>query len=317
MPALTYERTRACATARGAAGARPLPARQPACGAVASGQALPSAGMRLAARYRLDSRIGGPDWCSEWQGTDEVLGRPVTVRVFRAGPVPEVVMAAVRNAGRLTDPRLARIYDSGDEAGHAYLVSECAPGASLSDLLGSGLPSPALAVAITAQAAAALAVAHAAGQPHLCLSPQLVRWNSDGVKITGLGIEAGLRGMLGGMLPGMTATQAAADTRALAGVLYALLTGCWPGDEPSSLPPAPHRRGRLRLPGQIKTGVPAILDEIICRALLPGTSMQEPITTPGQLAQALESVRGLRPHTGPLPVSAARPARRPSYAPAA
>lgn len=314
MPALTYERTRACAIALAAADTGPLPAQQPAHGAVGSAVGLPAAGMRLSGRYRLDGRIGGPDWSSEWKGTDELLGRPVTVRVFPAGPVPEVVMAAVRNAGRLTDPRLARIYDSGDETGHPYLVSECAPGASLGDLLASGLPSPALAAAITAQAAAALAVAHAAGQPHLCLSPQLVRWNSDGVKITGLGIEAAVRGML----PGMTAVQAAAaDTRALAGVLYALLTGYWPGDEATSLPPAPRRRGRLRLPGQLRAGVPAILDEIICRALLPGTSMQEQITTPGQLAHALDSVRGLRPHPAPLLAGGAGVARRPSYAPAA
>lgn len=197
MPALTQHRTWGCAHARPAADARPLPARQPAYGKVAAGEEpLPTAGMRLAGRYRLDHRIGGPDWSSEWMGTDELLGRPVTVRVFRSGPVPDVVMAAVRNAGRLTDPRLARIYDSGDEAGRPYLVSECAPGTSLGDLLASDLPSPALAATITAQAAAALAVAHAAGQPHLCLSPGLVRWNSDGVKITGLGIEAALHGML-------------------------------------------------------------------------------------------------------------------------
>ena len=315
MPALTQHRTRGCAHARPAAGARPLPARQPAYGKAAAGEEpLPAAGMRLAGRYRLDHRIGGPDWSSEWMGTDELLGRPVTVRVFRSGPVPDVVMAAVRNAGRLTDPRLARIYDSGDEAGRPYLVSECAPGTSLGDLLASDLPSPALAVTITAQAAAALAVAHAAGQPHLCLSPELVRWNSDGVKITGLGIEAALRGML----PGVTAAQAAAaDTRALAGVLYALLTGYWPGDEATSLPPAPRHRGLVHLPGQIRPGVPAILDEIICRALLPGTSMQEQITTPGQLAHALNSVRGLRLHPVPLPERASGPARRPSSAPAA
>ena len=106
-------------------------------------------------------------------------------------------------------------------------------GTHLEDLVLSGLPSPALAAAMIADAADALAVAHEAGRPHLCLSPRTLRWdNNSGLKITGLGIDAALSGTESG-------DPAAADTTALARMLYALLTGYWPGEEATALPPRP------------------------------------------------------------------------------
>ena len=317
MPAQTHRRPRGCALVPAATEAFPGQARP------ASDGPLPEAGMRLAGRYLLTDRVGGPDWSSVWKGTDELLSRPVAVRVFRPGPVPDAVDAAVRAASRLTDPRLVQIFDYDSRAEYPYVVSEWAPGERLDDLLLSELPGPALAATITAEAAAALAAAHAAGQAHLYLTPGQIRWGSGGVKITGLGIEAALRGeepgmALPGAVPGTTAAEAAAaDTRALAGVLYALLTGYWPGGEAASLPSAPRRRGLLYPPGQARAGVPGILNAISCRALLPWSGHGEPIRTPAQLALALRRVLpgSRRRHARPLP--AADPRQLPSYAPAA
>lgn len=332
MPALTPHRTGGCALVLGTAGAMPLPVT-PALGGVASERPLPlpGAGMRLAGRYRLADRVGGPCWSSLWYGTDELLSRPVAVRAFRPGPMPRAVDAAVRAAARLTDPRLAQIFDYDGRAEYPYVVSEWAPGEHLDDLLASGLPGPALAATIIAEAAAALAVAHAAGQAHLCLTPRMVRWSSNGVKITGLGIEAALRGVQAGPDP---ASAAAADTRALAAMLYALLTGYWPGDGETALPAAPRSRGRLYPPGLARAGVPAALNAIICRALLPEPGAGRPISTPAQLASALVHARSrggahrtapdrtspyqpapLRP--APHRPQAASPGPCPGYAPAA
>lgn len=320
MPALTHRRTRGSAPVPAAASALPIAAR-PAHGGVASRRPLPQAGMRLAGRYRLADRIGGPDWSPLWKGTDELLSRPVAVRAFPPGPMPESVDTAIRTAARLTDTRLVQIFDYDDRAEYPYVVSEWAPGERLEDLLVSGLPGPDLAATITAEAAAALAVAHAADQPHLCLTPRMVRWTGSGVKITGLGIDAALRGVQPGRDP---ASAAAADTRALAGMLYALLTGYWPGGGETALPTAPRRRGRLCTPGQARAGIPAALNAITCRALPLGTGDGEPISTPAQLVRALVYARfrggAHRPAahrlTGHPPRVAGR-ALRPGYAPAA
>jgi eukaryotic-like serine/threonine-protein kinase len=87
------------------------------------------------------------------------------------------------------------------------------------------------------------------------------------------------------------AIAALADTRSIAQVLYAALTRCWPGQqEITALPLAPRRDGRPYRPRQVRAGVPARIDEITCRALfepLPRDPL--PVTTPGQLAELLDS----------------------------
>lgn len=125
-----------------------------------------------------------------------------------------------------------------------------------------------LAAAIVGDGADALAATHDAGRPHLCLCLGLrsLRWGASGVKITGLDIEAGLAGLNAG-------DPAAADTRALGRSLYALPTGCWPGEDATMLPPAPQRRGRLYAPWQVRA--PGVLNSIVGRTLqplLPGAS---------------------------------------------
>jgi hypothetical protein len=139
-----------------------------------------------------------------------------------------------------------------------------------------------------ADAADALAVAHRAGRPHLCLSPHSLRWDvASGLKITGLGIDAALSGT-------HAANPAAADTVALGRMLYALLTGCWPGDEATALPDAPRHKGHVYTPRQVRAGVPGVLDTITRHALqLQPGAPSAALLTPAWLATALRSV--LRP----------------------
>ena len=84
----------------------------------------------------------------------------------------------------------------------------------------------------------------------------------------------------------------AADTTALARMLYALLTGYWPGDEATALPPAPRHKGRVCTPRQVRAGVPALLDAITYRAL-QGQAADAPLRaqTPAGLAMALRMVQ--------------------------
>jgi hypothetical protein len=250
----------------------------------------------LGGRFRLDERISGfsgpcgasgeARGLSLWKATDRLLGRPVTVYLLPSGPVPAAMAGAVRSAARVSDPRLAAIYDTDFTAERPYVVAEWTPGTHLEDLVLSGLPRPALAAAMIADAADALAVAHQARRPHLRLTPRSLRWDPGrGLKITGLGLDAALCG-------GTVADPVAADTTALARMLYALLTGYWPGDDATALPPAPRHKGRVCTPRQVRAGVPAFLDAIAYRGLL-GQAADAPLRaqTPAGLAMALRMVQ--------------------------
>ena len=79
---------------------------------------------------------------------------------------------------------------------------------------------------------------------------------------------------------------------ALARMLYALLTGCWPGDEPTALPAAPRHKGHVYTPRQVRAGVPGVLDAITCDALqLQPPTAPRAVLTPAGLAMALRLVQ--------------------------
>jgi serine/threonine protein kinase len=256
-------------------------------------------GTRLGGRYRLEDRIAAASGWAAWKAIDEILARAVTVFTFAPGfPRISEVVTAARAASRLTDARLTQVFDVEDDWDHAYIVMEWATGDTVDDLLSLGPLEPARGARIVAEAAAALSVAHAAGLAHLCLTPQSLRWTQGGgVKVVGLGIDAALAGI--------TAEEPAlADTQGLGNVLYAALTGHWPGPNYPALPPAPVADGHPRSPRQVRAGVPASLDDIICQALqLRSRDGGSTLTTPGQLATALSAV---------IPPAPLPPASRPS-----
>ena len=268
-------------------------------------------GMLLAGRYRLAERLRERDGSTEWRAADEALARPVAVRVFAPGfpRLPEV-MAAVRAASRISDPRLARIYDADDRADPPFIVTGWPSGACLADLLGDGPLDPWRAARVIAEAADALAAVHEAGLAHLCLGPDSL-WCGPGgeVTVTGLGTAAALTGA-------RAADPALADTRGLARLLYAALTGYWPGEGQAALPPAPRTGGRMRRPGLLRPGIPAGIDSVTCRALSAQASEgAPPILGPAQLAMELAEVIRLGrsgPSPGRLPIPAQPASRAPT-----
>jgi len=245
-------------------------------------------GTRLGGRYRLEDRIGASSGWAAWKAIDETLARAVTVLTFARGfPRIADAVTAARAASRLTDARLAQVFDVEEDWDHAYVVMEWVGGDSLDDLLADGPLDPGQGAELIAQSAEALACAHAAGVAHLCLTPESLRWTAGGgVKIVGLGIDAALAGV--------TADDPAlADTQSLGKLLYAALTAHWPGGEWPSLPPAPEVDGHPRSPRQVRAGVPAGIDEVCCQVLLPnghGGHHGPPLTTPATLATALNRV---------------------------
>jgi serine/threonine protein kinase len=259
-------------------------------------------GTRLGGRYRLEDRVAAAAGWAAWKAIDETLARPVTVLTFAPGfPRLREVVTAARAASRLNDSRFAQVFDVEDDWDHAYIVTEWAAGDRLDDLLSSGPLDAARGARIIAEAAEAMSAAHAAGLAHLCLSPDSLRWTAGGgVKITGLGIDAALTAA-------SADDPAAADTRRLGMLLYAALTGHWPGPDFPSLPPAPLTDGIPCSPRQVRAGVPAALDAITSQALMLGKDYGYALTAPDELATAL--LAAIPPVPFPqLPSPAPRPA---------
>jgi hypothetical protein len=275
-------------------------------------------GTRLAGRYRLVDQVSAGAGWTYWKATDETLARPVTVLTFAAGfpRVAETVTAA-RAASRLGDPRFSQVFDVEDADELAYVVLEWVVGDSLLDMLSEGPLEPPRAAALVAEAARAIAAAHHLGLAHLRLDPACLHWTpGGGVKIAGLGLDAALAGpeltepSPAGAEDGADGPEAA-DTRDLARLLYAALTGYWPGQPGSAgvsgsglLPPAPENGAGICTPRQVSAGVPASIDDVTCRALFQRPNRHGPaLTTAAMFADAL--TRASPPPA--LPVSAAVP----------
>jgi eukaryotic-like serine/threonine-protein kinase len=137
-----------------------------------------------------------------WQAADEVLGRPVAVKLLRPeyAEHPETLerfRSEARHAGALSHPHIAQVYDYGHgyERGDArsfrdpYLVLEYVDGPSLADLIERGPLDASLTREIIAQAADGLAAAHQARLVHRDIKPGNLLLTADGrVKITDFGI---------------------------------------------------------------------------------------------------------------------------------
>ncbi len=280
-------------------------------------------GTRLAGRYRLEDRVSDAAGGALWKAIDETLARPVAVLTFAPGfPRVYQVITAARAASRMTDSRLAQVFDVEDSGDRAYVVLEWVSGHSLDDMVASGPLEPVRAAGLVSEAAQALATAHAAGLAHLCLTPRSLRWTpGGGIKITGLGVEAALYGAYAD-------DPAVADTQGLGRLLYAALTAHWPGDNGSyppvtltgamphsplrrtgfaddaaTLPPAPLIDGELCSPRQVCAGVPAAIDTVTSLALhgRPGRGLPA-ITSPAVLAEALARVAPSGSLTPPIAV---------------
>lgn len=246
---------------------------------------------------------------------DETLARPVSVLTFAQGfPRVTQVVTAARAASRLTDPRMAQVFDVEDGGGQAYIVLEWVGGETLANLLADGPLDPGRACSLVTDATRALAGAHALGQAHLRLTPDSLCWTrSSGIKITGLGIDAALAG--DGLTGPAAEDPAVADTIALAGLLYAALTGYWPGEQPTKLPPAPVSEGGLVCtPRQVSAEVSSAIDSVITRALLQRPTRQgTAISTPAAFAEALGGVAPPVPLPEPAPQPQAGYANRGGY----
>jgi len=189
-------------------------------------------------RYQLTERIGAGGYSEVWSGRDQVLDRPVAVKLLQAGFAADEetlqrFRAEARHAGLMSHENVARIYDYGDPAQQhpPYLVMELVDGESLAEVLErEGAIGARRTLDVLAQAAAGLQAAHAAGLIHRDIKPaNLLLTKSGTVKIADFGVSqvAGsvpltLTGMIVGSSGYLAPERASGAQATIASDLYAL-----------------------------------------------------------------------------------------------
>ncbi|MCW2639684.1 MAG: putative serine/threonine protein kinase [Dactylosporangium sp.] len=211
----------------------------------------PSTGALLAQRYRLLARIDSGGMAVVWRARDELLGRPVALKLLADRYVEDglhhLVHREARAAARLSHPHVATVHDyaeavSPDGAVRPFVIMELLGGESLAARLRRGPLSWQEAAAIGVATAEALAAAHDQGVVHRDVTPGNVMLTPSGVKVVDFGISAAIgepdedaTGFTFGTpayvaperLDGHPA-QAATDVYALGVLLYEMVTGAPP-----------------------------------------------------------------------------------------
>ncbi|MFL5897349.1 MAG: protein kinase domain-containing protein [Solirubrobacterales bacterium] len=100
-------------------------------------------GELLKERYRLERALGRGGMAAVWLGHDEVLDRPVAVKVLSDTIAGDPGFVArfrreARTAAALSHPNLVGVYDYSEEGERPYLVMQFVPGENLAERLQRG-----------------------------------------------------------------------------------------------------------------------------------------------------------------------------------
>lgn len=208
-----------------------------------------------------------------WKGHDEILDRPVSVRLIRKDDARLTrVLGAARAAALVDDRRLLRILDVVDvpggegEQARTAVVSEWANGDHLADRLGGGgLFDPTVALEVVVEVSRALAKCAQHNVAHGRLRPTCVLWTEAGeVRIRGLAVDAALFGPIDPAAPD-------ADVDGSGSLLYAMVTGRWPAltvdPQTVHIPLAPATGRTVPMPSRVRAGIPAEIDDLVTRSV--------------------------------------------------
>ncbi|SNY48714.1 serine/threonine-protein kinase [Paractinoplanes atraurantiacus] len=263
----------------------------------------------LGGRYQLVRRIGVGGMSEVWRGHDQVLDRPVAVKIMAPaveGTLGQIgvdlVRTEARSAARLAHPNVAGVHDFGTSPAVGegrevpYIIMELVEGQTLGAHIAAGPIDWRIGVRICAEVAAALAAAHAEKLVHRDIKPGNVMLTPAGAKVLDFGIAAAVGSHEpdpDGPVMGTPAYVAperfegcpaspASDMFALGVLLYLCITGHlpWRAETPTELVHAQRYNDPIPLPES--DGLPPEVIDLCSRCL-----SRDPEDRPTALVAAL------------------------------
>ncbi|MEX2458585.1 MAG: protein kinase [Actinomycetota bacterium] len=283
----------------------------------------PPAG-RLAARYVLHERIASGGMASVWRAEDEVLARPVAVKVLhedlaRDQEFLERFRREAVAAARLSHPRIVRIYDTGTDGEDVFIVMELFDGEDLGAILSRGALEPGRAAWIVSCALDGLGHAHERGLVHRDVKPGNILVGRDGeVKVTDFGVAKAATdldltqtGRILGSVRYLSPEQVeggdvgpSSDLYSAGLVLYEALTGRPAFDADYHLAAANLRLSQDPMPPRaVRAGISRELERVTLKALARDPAQRFASAEEMRLALG----RALGDSTGEIPAVRARP----------
>ena len=267
-------------------------------------------GRVLAGRYRLLELLGEGGMAHVFRAHDELLDRPVAIKVLRAGFGADRDFVArfrqeARSVASLHHPNIATVYDTGTDVVD-YIVMQLVDGEDLERMIRRlGRVPVHTAARIVVEVSRALQAAHERGIIHRDVKPANILIDRDGeVRVVDFGIARAANaigvttaGMMLGSVHYVSPEQvlgeevtAASDVFSLGVVLYEAITGQRPFEGPT---PASVALERLHVrpapPSSVVRYLPAGLDPLVMRALERDRAARYP--SAGDFGAALEAWR--------------------------
>jgi serine/threonine-protein kinase len=263
----------------------------------------------LLGRYRLDAVVGQGAFSTVWSAHDTALDLPVVIKVLADDASPSAIERFRREilfSRRLEHPGFNRIFELHEDVTSdgvlRWLTMSPVRGRTLGDVMNEGLLPPRRALALARALGDVMAAAHEQGIVHGDLKPSnvMVRPRSDSspprrldagdhdgadfadeVVVLDFGAATAVDiedpsvrvGSLRYMAPELFTERRPSpqsDVWAIGVILYGALTGAFPHDGDTERAIAESARaGRPRPPSALRKGLPAVVDDVVLRALAP------------------------------------------------
>ncbi len=250
----------------------------------------PLIGAQLA-NFRIERLIGSGGMASVYYGTDITLQRPVAIKVIdekqrKTSHYAERFLSEARIVASWRHPNICQIYYADDQNGLLYYVMEYIDGMNLSELLGNYISGGELiphedVLMVGRGIAKALDYAHERGVIHRDVKPANVIIDREGqIYLTDFGLAKDIhRDSLGDVFGtahyiapeqarSSNDVQPQSDVYALGVILYEMLTGVVPFDDPSPVVVALQHVNRAPpKPRAINSNITPTTEAILLKAL--------------------------------------------------